>query len=61
MEMHRHDFVNVRYGESIDDYLRRTSDGMANINAAVDALRAACLLSPGAADWLRRPPQIPGG
>lgn len=51
MEAHKNDFVDVRYGETVESYLRRTQDGMANISAAVDALREACLLHPVAADW----------
>ena len=58
MEAHKNDFVDVRYGEAVEDYLRRTQDGMANISAAVDALREACLLNPGAAGWMQGQPQV---
>ena len=58
MEAHKNDFTRVRYGEAVQDYLRRTQDGMANINAAVDALRLACLLHPGAAGWIQTQPQV---
>ena len=58
MEAHKNDFVDVRYGETVENYLRRTQDGMANISAAVDALREACLLQPGAADWMQGQSQV---
>ena len=53
MEAHKNDFVDVRYGETVESYLRRTQDGMTNISAAVDALREACLLHPAAASWMQ--------
>ena len=60
MEAHKNDFVAVRYGETVESYLRRTQDGMANISAAIDALREACLLRPGAADWMQGQPRVLG-
>lgn len=58
MEAHKSDFVDVRYGETVETYLRRTQDGMANISAAIDALRAACLLNSSAANWMQGQPQV---
>lgn len=57
MEFHKDDFVRVRYGETVSQYLIRTRDGMSNITAALAALREACLTHPGAAGWMKSAPQ----
>ncbi len=60
MRSHKDDFVGVRYGETVSEYLTRTQDGMSNITAAIGALREACLTHPAAAGWMKSPPQSLG-
>ena len=57
MQRHKGDFVGVRYGEAVPEYLARTADGMSNLTAATEALREACLTHPRAAAWMKSPPQ----
>ena len=35
LEAHKNDFVGVRYGETVPEYLKRTADGMTNIDSLV--------------------------